>query len=289
MTEEAMADTGAEQSTPSPAQAESSRPQLVADTTQEADVTTDITPESNPTQAEQSDFAVPDEYKEKGWSEKIKSQEDLWKQVDNLQALVGKKAIVPNPETATEAELDNFYNELRPEAYTLPEGSDESVGEMFTGWAKEAGLSQHQFEKAAAAMNAQLTAKHEGERSEEGYKEMIEKTFGKDEGLKSTAENILRRNLSPEALQFVDTLPNDALGVLYQFAKNVHNEYGVSETGAAVNDGAVNSAVGLKERRAELKSKIAEAEKKPFGGDEAEKYRAEYKKVINEMHRRGIE
>ena len=44
--------------------------------------------------AKASDFVLPDEYKEKPWAAKIKSTEDLCKQVDNLRHLLARKMLI---------------------------------------------------------------------------------------------------------------------------------------------------------------------------------------------------
>lgn len=69
-------------------------------------------------------FAIPEAYKDRGWSEKIKSADDLWKSYDNAQQLIGKRpAGIPAPD-APQEEWDKFYQAARPESpdkYTLPD------------------------------------------------------------------------------------------------------------------------------------------------------------------------
>jgi hypothetical protein len=67
-------------------------------------------------------FAIPDAYKDRGWVEKVKSSDDLFKAYDNAVGLLGKRpAGIPGAD-APDAEHEAFYKALRPESadkYTL--------------------------------------------------------------------------------------------------------------------------------------------------------------------------
>ena len=78
-------------------------------------------------------FVVPDAYKDRGWVEKVKSTDDLWKTLDNAQSLLGKRPAGIPAADAPDADWETFYNAARPESpdkYTLsdiegiPEGID---------------------------------------------------------------------------------------------------------------------------------------------------------------------
>jgi hypothetical protein len=99
-------------------------------------------------------FVVPDAYKDRGWVEKVKSPDDLWKTLDNAQSLLGKRPAGIPANDAPDAEWEAFYKVARPESadkYTLsdieglPEGVDltpykaDAQKLMF-----EAGLTQRQ-------------------------------------------------------------------------------------------------------------------------------------------------
>lgn len=70
-------------------------------------------PVATPTPAP-SDFAIPEAYKDKPWASKVKSHDDLWKQLENTQSLIGKKAIAPDFKTATPQEIEDYYSQMRP-------------------------------------------------------------------------------------------------------------------------------------------------------------------------------
>lgn len=61
---------------------------------------------------------LPEEYRESSWATKYSSAEELWKGVDNMASLVGKKAegITLPGEDATDEDWSNFYEGIgRPE------------------------------------------------------------------------------------------------------------------------------------------------------------------------------
>jgi len=99
-----------------------------------------------------TEFTVPEAYQGKGWVEKIKSSDDLWKSLDNAQSLIGRKTI-PAAD-APEAEWEKFYSAVgRPESpdkYELPdvEGIPEGVD-----------LSQFKQKAASIAHSVGLTPK----------------------------------------------------------------------------------------------------------------------------------
>jgi hypothetical protein len=87
---------------------------------------------AEPSQPQANNFAVPEAYKDRGWAAKVKSQDDVFKLVDNQDQLIGKRpAGIPAPD-APQEEWDKFYQAARPESpdkYTLPdiEGLPEGV------------------------------------------------------------------------------------------------------------------------------------------------------------------
>ncbi len=104
-----------------------------------------------------NDFKVPEAYASKPWVEKIKSQDDVWKTLDNAQSLIGKKTQIVPGEGATEEDWNNFYKTIgRPEdakGYQfkpiegLPEGTDLApIQEKASTIFHKAGLTPKQAE-----------------------------------------------------------------------------------------------------------------------------------------------
>jgi ribosomal protein L29 len=119
---------------------------------------TDQTPADQGQLTQQSNFSIPEEYADRGWAEKIKSPDDLWKSYDNAQSLLGKRpAGVPQPD-APDEEWDKFYAAAgRPESpdkYALsdiqgvPEGTDLTpFKQKASSILHAAGLNQKQADR----------------------------------------------------------------------------------------------------------------------------------------------
>lgn len=86
------------------------------------------------TPAPSNDFSIPEEFAEKGWASKIKSQDDLFKAHDSLSSMLNERKL-PTQDSTPE-EWEEFHNKMRPEtasAYelTLPEGVEAEIdGEL---------------------------------------------------------------------------------------------------------------------------------------------------------------
>lgn len=145
----------------------------------------DPQPASQPAPSASEAFAIPDAYKDRGWVEKVKSPDDLWKALDNAQSLIGKRPAGIPANDAPDAEWEAFYKVARPESpdkYTLadieglPEGVDltpykaDAQKLMF-----EAGLTQRQADalwKQYVGLELNAVTK-----SQDGLKENLDKRF----------------------------------------------------------------------------------------------------------------
>lgn len=148
-------------------------------------------PQDNP-----FDF-IPEDYKASEWASKYKTKEELFKGIDNMAKLVGKKQVVtgiqaPN-ENSTQDEINAFYASIgRPEAadkYAFSEdikgyeGLDlaaEKAG--FAEVAFQNGLSQKQadsiFKQFIELQNLEFNSKQETVK--QNFDQAVESAFGKD-------------------------------------------------------------------------------------------------------------
>lgn len=205
-----------------------------------------------PPPSEQPAFAVPDAYKDRGWVEKVKSPDDLWKTLDNAQSLLGKRPAGIPANDAPQEEWDKFYQAARPESpdkYVLsdieglPEGLDLAPHKASAQKLMyEAGLTPKQadalwkqyigLELGAAAKNQEEAAADLDKR----YDETLTKTFGdKRETSEKVAQDMindfvpegLRENVKalvkdPEAMVGMIALANG----LHAELERVKKEYG---------------------------------------------------------------
>lgn len=242
-----------------------------------------------PIQAETpNEFALPDEYKGKPWAEKIKSQEDAYKQIDNLTALVGKKTIQPiDFESASEEEITAYHKSLAPEkgaeAYTWGEASMAEItgpmGEIFL----EAGINPHQqkliAEKFDSVIGELAAGKVAVDTSEEGYLALMKESFGDDyEKSAGMVENALKTfAVSDEDKSALDIIDNTTRAVVDRTVHSIVTKYedriaailkehGVTESGAQTEGGGGSITGESKaEKRAAIRAEMRELDGTPHG------------------------
>lgn len=226
-----------------------------------------------------NDFKLPDAYKDKPWASKIKTQDDLYKQLDETQTLIGKK-VLPQMDLskALPEDLQKFNEAYRPAdvaAYGLKDyglADDHVVGNIL----HEAGVPIHQgraiIEKYQAAEKASLVEAT----SEAGFKAIMSAKFGEayDPVVAQTVA-LHKKHLSPDTQKLFDGLPNNVLGGVYELTENMRKahsdeiaalkkEYGVVETGAQGEDNKGGIPLqNVEEQRADLRKQIAELDKRP--------------------------
>jgi len=247
-----------------------------------------------------TDFALPDEYKDKPWAAKIKSQDDVYKQLDNLNGLVGKKTIQPiDYETATPEQIAEYYSKTAPEdvsKYDFGEGDadfQKAVGGVF----KEFGINEHQASGIASKIGelakGMATDKATDDRSADGYMAIMKESFGDDhEKAVGLVENLLKSNLDDKDKGFMDDLDNTTKGAVDRAVYKVANDYedrikaildehGIKETSAHVNGGAKNPSTDIRETQKVLRQQIRDLDARPHSAQEkqelVDKLNATYK------------
>jgi hypothetical protein len=147
----------------------------------------------------QNSFTIPDSYKDRGWVEKIKSPDDLWKTLDNAQSLIGKRPAGIPTNDASDDEWNQFYKAMgRPDEPKydfkdpegLPEGFDTSpFKEQAAQILHKAGLTPKQADKVYNEyLRLELeSANKQGEQSteqqeslDEQYDKLTKEHFGDD-------------------------------------------------------------------------------------------------------------
>lgn len=188
-----------------------------------------------------AEFKLPDEHKDKPWAAKIKSLDDVYKQIDTLDALKGKKTIVPNLKEATPEDREAFYAQLRgkdaseyqiPKDTTVPIPDDTQpvVAKLFM----DNGISPVQAESFLKGY-LQLREKQIAQYYEpEGFKKSMETAFGADwEKTTGQVRNTIKGMMNADDQAALDKLPNHLLGVIYRTLGNTVKAYGVKETDTA--------------------------------------------------------
>jgi hypothetical protein len=173
---------------------------------------------------------IPDAYKDRGWVEKVKSPDDLWKTLDNAQSLLGRRPAGIPAADAPDEEWQKFYQAARPESpdkYTLgdieglPEGTNLApYKEQAQKLMYDVGLTQKQadllWKQYIGAEMGAVAKSQEG--LDKLYSETLDKTFGdKKADAEAKAQEIIAKYV-PEALrgnvQALVNAPEAMVGVI---------------------------------------------------------------------------
>lgn len=221
-----------------------------------------------------SEFKINEEYKDKPWASKIKSEEDLYKQVDELTGLIGKKTITPTAETLakmSDTEREELYKATRPasvDEYKFADSVDpafkEGVGKIFMEEGIDAFRGNRIVEKYLAAEKTETAKMYQPE----GMQAEMEKVFGK--GYDPVPLNkILKGTLTPETYAHINAMPNFVLAALHKSMSEFTKAYGITESNAHTAAGHGTGGAGdLEKTRNDLRAKIAGLKSKPHEASE---------------------
>lgn len=199
---------------------------------------TPATPAPAAPAANQPDFrtTIPETYREKAWAKNFKSSEDVFRDMDNLQGLLGKQGKLQPADDAPKEEWDKYYSNLgRPESpdkYVIKqeEGSkpfpeaEKAVRQAFY----DAGLTPKQAEVIQdkyAEAGKQVLALEQAAIDEE-FTKFSKEIFG-DNMDKALAESqeLLGKLIPEAAKKFLPVIGNEALVVLASVLKEVKAKY----------------------------------------------------------------
>lgn len=220
-----------------------------------------------PVEKKETSFNIPAEYKEKGWAKNIKTESDLWKTLDNAQALIGKKTIIPNLDEATPQQIEEYYAAMRPKektAYQFAENiSDNDKAEIADILYKN-GISLKQgndvIKDYLEFQGKQITKAFDVDDFTNGLKQIYGDNF---ESQAKSAAAVISKNLSEADRALVEQMPNPYVHMLYRLASSIEKGYGIKESGAAATP-AASVKVDIEAQRNELRKQIQEANKSPL-------------------------
>lgn len=192
-----------------------------------------------------AEFKLPDAYKDKPWAAKVKSLDDVYKQIDTLDSLKGKKSVVPNLKDATPEEREAFYAQLRGKdaaeyqipndtSVPIPANTQPVVAKLFM----DNGISPVQAESFLKGY-LQLREKQIADfYNPDGFKTSMETAFGPEwEKTTGAVRNTIKGMMNADDQKALDALPNNMLGVVYRTLGNTINtvnetlkKYGATET-----------------------------------------------------------
>lgn len=219
-------------------------------------------PAGSPTAAAPAAFKVPDAYKEKSWASKVKSEDDVYKQLDNLDSLVGKKTYMPDFEKAQPKEIEDYYNAIRPKDKTGYQFDETVAPELKDGFGEilhKNGISAYQANNLIKDYNALESAVKAKMYDHDALLADVAKTKG--EGAKQNivqARDALKKVAPPELMARIDKMPNEAYGAMFEVThlminriKQIQKEYGAKE-GVDVFTNTQPSATGQVDYKTEI-------------------------------------
>lgn len=249
--------------------------ETVAEEVISQEATTATTGESQNTTTQTAttpEFSVPEAYKEKGWTQNIKSQDDVWKMLDNAQGQIGKKAVVPDFDKATPKEIDDYIAQLRPQDKAVYKFSDDMPEEQKTAYADmlhEIGIPAYQANKLIEKYQSMEAASVAKLYDKDEFIGELKKSFGNEyEKVSGETAKLLAANLNADDKALLEKLPNPALGLIYRAVANLNKAYGASESGSAANVPAQVSAVNVEEQAAKLRNDIISLSKRQHTAEE---------------------
>lgn len=225
-------------------------------------------------------FVIPEAYKDKPWAAKIKSQEDLFKQIDNLDTLVGKKAVVPDFAKATPADVEAFNAQLRPAdkaeyaaAVKMPETIPEADRAFYLDLLHDSVVRPEIANGVLEKFGGAIEAKKAEMVSQEDFEAKMLARFGKDGivagGPLALAESEAREHLNKADTVVWDEIPNRYLDVFYGVLNAVQKKYGATEGGAGGGRGGQGGSVAdLNKQIDTVNQQIIDLAKRPHSSEE---------------------
>lgn len=189
--------------------------------------------------------AIPPEYRDKPYFQKLQSFEQMVKEFDGLQGLLGRRPTGVPAENATPEEWDTFFSALRPKdpsEYELPEteyskahGRDENYVKAMTSVLHKAGVNKHQA-KIIAEGNDQAIMDLRKQAQEKEAADLAARDAEFDTKLKETfrdkldsalARNkeLIQKHVPAELQPHLANLPNDALLAVTTLLNDIHEKY----------------------------------------------------------------
>lgn len=207
---------------------------------------------------------VPEAFRDRDWLKPIKSQEDLYTQVDNLQKKLGERVpVIPGAE-ASQEEWDTFKASCRPKNaadYEIPVPEGQERNEAVEGKVKElfhsAGLTPKQAQEISQGFDS-LVEEIKGESAQQDvdFDKLATETFGeRTDKVLANAKEMLRANVPENFKELVEGLPNEQLIIMSSVLDSVHQKY-IKEDRIG-SDSGVSKTTSIDDLKAEGRTKMA--------------------------------
>ena len=219
-----------------------------------------------------AEFQLPEHLRESLGSF-IKTQDDVWKQLDYLNKLKGQKEILPiDYSKATQEEITAYHAKTAAKDVSNYEVQSETrLGKAVAEAFKTAGLSAYQGKQIMQAIRPIM----QEEVSPEGYEKISKEVFGeKYLDVRKQSAEIMKGALTDDMIKVIDTLPNEYKvamdSIVLSIKTKLEKDYGVRSGGASPS--GTSSQIGvadLNKQRGEIFKQISAMKNRPHS--EAEK------------------
>lgn len=226
-----------------------------------------------------TDFKIPDAYKDKPWASKVKSMDDVFKQLDNLDSLAGKKTIIPDLKTATPEQREAFYAQLRGKdasEYVIPDNpafpTDPSTKTAVTEMFMKNGISPVQANEIVKSYQELGARQLAHQFDPDGMKTALTQAFGNDwEQVTRQTRNTIKGMMTADDQAILDKMPNNYLAPVYRTLGNIIKKFGVKETDSAHFAGTGNAGGGgdIVAQRAQIRTELNSLAGQPHTIDQA--------------------
>jgi len=209
----------------------------------------DITPPQTPP-SDTGGFQLPENIASQPYAHKYNSQEAVWKQIENLESLVGKKGYIPPPKEDTEG-WSNFKKQISKEVFGVPETPEQYEFENIEGYERPEELTKfarelfhkhdvdvdtannilkeyegylYEQQKQAESKDNEILQQLEADDAK--FNEYLTKTYGEKAKEKVLASReLIAKAVPPEVQALVKDLDADALSVLMSTIDSITKQY----------------------------------------------------------------
>lgn len=227
-------------------------------------------------------FEIPEAYKEKGWAKNLKSQEDLWKTLDNAQSLIGKKSVVPEFDKMTPKEVEDYYAQLRPtdkNAYSFGDVVSEQEAAAYKELLYKHGISAKQGNELVSEYIAMQQEQLKPLYDETNFKNQLKEVFGSDyEKAAGFVATSIVKNIGEADKKLIDSMTNDQVVMVYKLVNNLVKNYGIKESDLGASKPSSPAAIDYEARNKELYNQLNTLSRRPHTQQEK-------KEILDEISR----
>lgn len=210
-------------------------------------------------QVEITKAKVPEEYKDRGYMKNLAGESGeveiskLYKEIDDLQTLKGRKTIPFDYDNANPEQIQAHIESIRPEspeAYNFVEGkvapgTEESISNIFY----ENGIHPKVAEKVMTDYLAHEQATLARLCNPEDFKAEIKQSFGDGfEARASELGNTMKSLQSESDQKIMGAMTNSQLAMVYRLADSIVKNYGVNESALGQSGNQGIGGVGSREQ-----------------------------------------